>query len=141
MGHQGFNPAGIWAPGGRAFSQGVVQGPGHVVHVTGQVAWNEHSEVIGVGDAETQLEKAIDNVKVILGEVGGTLEDIVSLTIYFLDRDDLPAIQRVRSRHFDPATAPVSVLIQVAGLVIPELLVEVVPIAVVPPERYRDPRS
>jgi enamine deaminase RidA (YjgF/YER057c/UK114 family) len=137
----GFNPAGIWAPGGRAFSQGVVQGPGEVVHVTGQVAWDEHSDVVGVGDAEAQLEKAFANVKVILGEVGGTLDDIVSLTIYFRDRDDLPAIQRVRARHFDPASAPVSVLIQVAGLVIPELLVEVVPIAVVPYDRYRPPNA
>jgi enamine deaminase RidA (YjgF/YER057c/UK114 family) len=138
---QGFNPEGIWAPGGRAFNQGVVQGPGEVVHVTGQVAWDEQSNVIGIGDAEAQLEKALSNVAVILGEVGGRLSDIVSMTIYFLDRDDLPAIQRVRSRHFAPETAPVSILIQVAGLVIPELLVEVVPIAVVPAERYRQPGS
>lgn len=138
---RGFNPDGIWAPNGRAFSQGVVQGPGEVIHVTGQVAWDEHSNVIGAGDAEAQLEKALDNVAIVLAEVGGRLSDIVSMTIYFLDRDDLPAIQRVRSRRFAPETAPVSILIQVAGLVLPELLVEVVPIAVVPPERYRAPRS
>jgi enamine deaminase RidA (YjgF/YER057c/UK114 family) len=132
-----FNPEGIWQPAGRAFSQGVVQGPGEVVHVTGQVAWDEHSNVVGVGDAEAQMEKAVENVRTILGAVGGRLEDVVSMTIYFLRRDDLPAIQRVRSRHFAPETAPASILIQVPGLVIPELLVELVPIAVVPPERFR----
>jgi enamine deaminase RidA (YjgF/YER057c/UK114 family) len=137
----GFNPEGVWAPGERVFSQGVVQGPGEVVHVTGQVAWDEHSNVIGAGDAEAQLEKALENVAAILGEVGGRLSDVVSLTIYYLDRADLPAIQRVRARHFAPATAPVSILIQVAGLVLPEFLVEVVPIAVVPPDRYRPPRT
>jgi enamine deaminase RidA (YjgF/YER057c/UK114 family) len=134
-----FNPAGIWQPNGRAFSQGVVQGQGEVIHVTGQVAWDEHDNVIGPGDVEAQMEKAVDNVRVILAEVGGTLSDIVSMTIYFLDRDDLPTIQRVRARHFDVATAPASILIQVPGLVIPELLVELVPIAVVPHSRFIRP--
>lgn len=136
-----FNPAGMWQPNGRAFSQGVVQGDGAVVHVTGQVAWDEHDNVIGVGDVEAQLEQAVDNVRTVLAEVGGTLGDIVSMTVYFLDRADLPSIQRVRARHFDLATAPASVLIQVPGLVLPELLVELVPIAVVPYDRFIRPGS
>jgi enamine deaminase RidA (YjgF/YER057c/UK114 family) len=109
------------------------------VHVTGQVSWDEHDRVVGPGDAEAQMEKALDNVRVVLGEVGGLLDDIVSMTVYFLDRGDLPAIQRVRSRHFAEGTAPASILIQVAGLVVPELLVELVPIAVVPHDRFRRP--
>jgi enamine deaminase RidA (YjgF/YER057c/UK114 family) len=135
-----FNPAGMWQPNGRAFSQGVIQGDGVVVHVTGQVAWDEHDEVVGVGDAEAQMEKAVDNVRTVLAEVGGKLGDIVSMTIYFLDRADLPVIQRVRARHFDVATAPASVLVQVPGLVLPEFLVELVPVAVVPHERFTRPR-
>ena len=134
-----FNPPGIWAPNGRAFNQGVVQPEGKVIHVTGQVAWDEHSNVIGAGDAAAQLDKSLDNVRIILNQAGGTLADIVSMTIYFLNREDLPAIQQSRSRAFPAATAPASILIQVAGLVTPELLVEVVPIAVIPPTRFRDP--
>jgi enamine deaminase RidA (YjgF/YER057c/UK114 family) len=132
----GFNPPGMWQPNGRAFSQGVVQGDGVVVHVTGQVAWDEHDQVVGVGDAGAQMEKAVDNIRIVLRHVGGTLDDIVSMTVYFLDRADLPAIQRVRARHFPAATAPASVLIQVPGLVLPEFLVELVPIAVVPHSRF-----
>src|SRR5882724_6505955 len=126
----GFNPKGIWAPQGRAFSQGVIQGTGEVIHLTGQVAWDEQSNVVGVGDAEAQMEKSIDNVRAILRAVGGTLDDVVSMTIYFLNREDLPAIQRVRSWYFHAGKAPASILIQVPGLVAPELLVELVPIAV-----------
>jgi enamine deaminase RidA (YjgF/YER057c/UK114 family) len=136
---RGFNPPGIWQPNGRAFSQGVVQGPGEVVHVTGQVAWDEHDRVVGIGDAEAQTEQAIRNVRTVLAAVGGELDDIVSMTVYFLDRADLPAIQRVRSRYFTAGTAPASILIQVAGLVAPELLVELVPVAVVPHDRFRRP--
>ncbi|MFI0449221.1 RidA family protein [Actinomadura sp. 6N118] len=137
----GFNPSDVWAPNGRAFSQGVIQGTGEVVHITGQVAWDKHGEVVGAGDIEAQMEKSIDNVRLILAAVGGRLDDIVSMTIYFLHREDLPTIQRVRSRHFSPDSAPASVLIQVPGLVLPEFLVEVVPIAVVPPERFVRPVS
>lgn len=131
-----FNPPGIWPQNGRAFTHAVAQGEGVTIHVTGQVAWDEHSAVVGVGDAGAQLEKAIDNVRVVLAAAGGRLEDIVSMTIYYLDPADLPAIQRVRAEHFPAATAPASIIIQAAGLVAPELLVEVVPVAVVPHERY-----
>ncbi|MEI8408821.1 MULTISPECIES: RidA family protein [unclassified Kribbella] len=134
-----FNPEGVWGPGGRAFNQGVIQPEGRVVHVTGQVAWDSDSVVVGVGDAAAQLRKSFENVRAILAEVGGDLSDIVSMTIYFLDRADLPAIQQVRAEYFPAATAPASILIQVPGLVIPELLVEVVPIAVVPPDRFHEP--
>lgn len=138
---QQFNPAGMWAPNGRAFSQGVVQGDGEVLHITGQVAWDRDGEVVGLGDVRAQFEKSIDNVRRVLAEVGGRLDDIVSMTIYFLDRGDLPAIQEVRARHFPAATAPASILLQVPGLVMPELLIEIVPIAVVPRGRFHPPRS
>jgi enamine deaminase RidA (YjgF/YER057c/UK114 family) len=137
----GFNPPGIWAPRGRAFSQGIVAPTGHTVHVTGQVAWDAESNVVGPGDVRAQMIKSIENVEAILREVGGRLDDIVSMTIYFLDRAHLPIIQEVRARYFKAETAPVSILIQVSGLVIPELLIELVPIAVVPPNRYRAPHG
>lgn len=138
---QHFNPAGMWAPNGRAFSQGVVQGDGEVLHITGQVAWDRDGEVVGLGDVRVQFEQSIDNVRRVLAEVGGRLDDIVSMTIYFLDRGDLPAIQEVRARHFPVATAPASIILQVPGLVMPELLIEIVPIAVIPRERFHPPGS
>ena len=135
----GFNPPGIWGPNGRAFSQGVIAGEGVTLYITGQVAWDAESKVVGPGDCAAQMTKAIENTQVILEAAGGTLDDIVSMTIYFLDRDDLPAIQQVRSQYFETPSAPASILIQVPGLVIPELLVEVVPIALIPHKRFKRP--
>ena|GEM_PF-4406333 len=71
--------------------------------------------------------------------MGGRFEDIASLTIYFLHHADIPVIQRVRSELLTPETAPASVLIRVPGLVDPKLLVELVPIAVIPEDRYHEP--
>ena len=134
-----FNPPSGWPQNGRAFNHGVVQPEGRVLHITGQVAWDQDGNLVGEGDAEAQMRKSFDNTARILEAVGGRLDDIVSLTIYFLDRADLPAIQKVRAEHFAPETAPASILIQTPGLVVPELLVELVPIAVIPDERYREP--
>ena len=134
-----FNPPSGWPQNGRAFNHGVVAPAGRTVHLTGQVAWDSDGRIVGPGDARQQMDACIENVASILDAIGGRLADIVSLTIFFLNREDLPAIQEVRARHFPAATAPASILIQTPGLVVPELLVELVPVAVVPEARYRAP--
>lgn len=134
-----FNPPSGWPQNGRAFNHGIVAPEGRTIYMTGQVAWDGDGVLVGAGDARAQMTRCVENVREILRAVGGRLDDIVSLTIFFLRREDLPAIQEVRARHFPAATAPASILIQTPGLVVPELLVELVPIAVVPPNRYREP--
>lgn len=134
-----FNPPTGWPQHGRAFNHGIVAPEGRTLHITGQVAWDAEGQLVGKADCNVQMRQCFDNVESILAAVGGRLEDIVSLTIYFVDRADLPAIQRVRSEKLAPETAPASILIQTPGLVAPELLVELVPIAVIPSSRFRDP--
>lgn len=136
---QGFNPTGTWGPRGRGFSMGVVQQPGEVIHFTGQVAWNEAEEIVGPGDVTAQTHQCFRNIEAVLAAVGGRLEDIVSVTTYFTDRAQLPLIQQVRNRYFDPDRAPTSTSIMVAGLGHPDFLVELAPLAVVPLDRFRPP--
>ena len=136
-----FNPPQMWGPNGRAFSQGVIPHEGKTIYITGQVAWDTNHQIVGKGDVRAQLHKTIENIEIILNDAGGILQDIVSLTIYFTDRAQLPAIQAVRSEYFSASTAPTSTLIQVVGLVDPDLLVEIVPIAVIPYERFKHPQE
>lgn len=95
---------------------------------------------MGVGDCETQIRQCFDNVEHILKGVGGRFEGLVSLTIYFLDPADLPVIQKVRAETLAPEIVPASILIQTPGLVDPALLVELVPVAIVPFDRYHEPK-
>ena len=131
----GFNARGTWGPRGRGFSMGVAQHSGHVIHFTGQVAWDESEEVVGPGDVRIQAHQCFRNIATILSAVGGIMEDIVSITTYFTDRAHLPIIQQVRNEYFDPRSAPASTSIMVAGLGREDLA----PIAVVPDERFRPP--
>lgn len=135
-----FNPPSGWPQLGRAFNHGVVEPEGRRLHITGQVAWDSAGQVVGLGDCEAQVRKSFDNVESILAAVGRRLEDIVTMTIYFLDPADLLAIQKVRAERLAPEVAPASTIIQTPGLVVPELLVELVPIAVIPLDRYHEPR-
>ena len=143
----GFDPPKFWgpdwAPKRQMFSQGVVQPEGRVVHITGQVAWDENNAVVGGGDVRAQMTQCVDNLETVLAVVGGKLEDIVSLTIYFTDRDDMPGISEIRHERltFADGKAPISIYIQIAGLVLPEFKVEIVPIAVIPHDRFIEPTA
>lgn len=135
-----YNPPTGWPQQGRAFNHGIVEPEGRTVRMTGQVAWDGDGTLVGEGDCEAQIKQCFDNVEHILAAVGGRFEDMVSLTIYFLNAEDMPVIQKVRAEKLAPEIAPASILIQTPGLVVPELLVELVPIAIVPHERFHEPR-
>ncbi len=134
-----FNPPTGWPQQGRAFNHGVVEPEGKRLHITGQVAWDGEGNLIGENDCEAQVRQSFDNVEHILRAVGGRLEDMVSLTIYFLRPEDIPVIQRVRAERLAAEHAPASILIQTPGLVAPELLVELVPVAIIPYDRFHEP--
>lgn len=137
----GFDPAGTWGPRGRGFRMGVVQPRGHMIHLTGQVAWDEAERIVGRGDVAEQTRQCFRNIAAVLSAVGGTLDDIVAMTTYFTDRAQLPAIQQVRTEVFHPETAPVSTSVMVAGLGHPDFLVEITPVAVIPDDRFVAPSS
>ncbi len=130
------NPPGVWKPKGRGFNMASVQPPGRIVHFTGQVAWDENEEIVGLGDIEAQTTQCFLNIQHILAALGGRMEDIVSITTYYTDPAQLPVIQKVRTKFFAQDTAPVSTSVMVAGLGHPDFLVELTPIAVIPETRF-----
>ena len=137
----GFEADEVWSARGRGFQMAAIQSDGIVIYLTGQVAWDRNEVIVGRGDIEAQTRKCFQNIKALLAEVGGNLCDIVSITTYFIDRAHLPAIQKVRSEFLTENTAPVSTSIMVAGLGHEDFMVELTPIAVIPSDRFRQPRK
>lgn len=136
---KGFELPSVWSAQGRGFQMGVIQPEGIVIHLTGQVAWDENEVVIGPGDIELQTRCCFENTRSLLEVVGGKLADIVSITTYYTDPGQLPFIQKVRNEFLSSDTAPVSTSVMVAGLGHEEFLVEITPIAVIPINRFREP--
>lgn len=133
-----FNPPGVWQPRGRGFSMGMVQPQlGHTVRFTGQVAWDADEKIVGRDDIQAQTRQCFRNIETILAHVGGTLDDLVEIMTWYTDPAQLPSIQEVRLEFLSERRPPVSTSVMVAGLGHPDFLVELTPVAVVPPERFR----
>jgi enamine deaminase RidA (YjgF/YER057c/UK114 family) len=62
---------------------------------------------------------------------GATFDDVVKIQTFFTTLEDLAGSREVRARY-TPDEPPASTAVQVAALVVPEALIEVDLVAVVP---------
>ncbi len=132
MSGQRINVKGVWNDKDFPMSQAVVEPEGKRVHLTGQVGWTEDFELVGRDDAGKQTHAAIDNIEKVLSSVGGTIDNVVSCTMYYVRDEDLDAIQAARRNRFSFNAGPAVTGVKVAGLVDKTLLVELTVVAVVP---------
>ncbi len=130
-----FNPDEVWSPF-VAFSMGVIQGDGQIVHLKGQVALDVNGKIVGKGDMRTQTEQVLKNMQTVLESIGGTMSDIYSLHHYVTDIDEFMKTGDIRTRYFKEPF-PVTTTVQVVRLYDPELLVEITSSAEVPKERFK----
>ncbi len=134
-----FNPENVWSPFG-AFSMGVIQGPGQVVHLKGQVSLRSDGSVVGKGSMRTQTEQVLHNIKLVLESIGGEMSDIFSLTHYVTDIDEFMKTGDIRVKYFTEPF-PVTTTIQIVRLYDPELMVEITSSAEIPKTRFKRPES
>lgn len=98
---------------------------GGVVYLRGQIGQDlDTRENVGVGDVEAQAEKAMANIAMLMDEAGGTLEDIVKVTVYLTDIRFREPVYRVMGRWLK-GVHPVSTGIVISALARPEWLVEI----------------
>ncbi|MGO1275424.1 RidA family protein [Corynebacterium variabile] len=96
-----------------------------VVYLRGQIGQDlDTRENVGVGDVEAQAEKAMANIAMLMDEAGGTLEDIVKVTVYLTDIRFREPVYRVMGRWLK-GVHPVSTGIVISALARPEWLVEI----------------
>jgi enamine deaminase RidA (YjgF/YER057c/UK114 family) len=76
----------------------------------------------------------LEQLKRVLEEAGGAMDDVVNLTQYFLDLRDFPIYNRIRATYFP--NPPASTVVRVAELLpTPESLLEVQAVAYIPEHR------
>ncbi len=79
-------------------------------------------------DIVEQTDVVMARLQGVLEAEGGTLADVIRVTVYVTELDRLMEIHEVRHRYFRDAL-PASTLVQVSALVQPELTVEIEAIA------------
>ena len=116
---------------GGAFSAGVEAPAGRTIYVSGQVSMDAEGNVVGEGDVGAQTEKVLENVATVLEAAGGSLDDVVKVTVFITDMGHYDGIHEVRRRFFREPY-PASSMVEVSALIDPRLLVEVEAVAVIP---------
>jgi reactive intermediate/imine deaminase len=105
---------------------------GGLIFVSGQVPLDETGAVVGAGDVAAQTRQVFRNLGAVLEAAGATFADVVKLTFFVRDIGAIGAIRAIRDEFVDTADPPASSLVEVSGLFMPELLIEVEAVAVAP---------
>jgi 2-iminobutanoate/2-iminopropanoate deaminase len=127
MPKQIYTPAGLPDPGPtRAYSHGVRTG--NALYLAGQTG-SDAQPSGGQGRFEAQTRRAFERMRLILEAAGGTLDNLVTMTVFVTDiryGDEFVRLRGEILRRDFPASA----LIGVSQLANPEALIEIQAIAV-----------
>ncbi len=100
------------------------------VWVSGQLAFDENRKLVGKDNIEEQIEQCIKNIENALKQLGGTLDDVVQVTVFVKEMTGLKGIHDVRLRYFKKPY-PTSTLVEIKGFVDPDALIEINAVAAV----------
>jgi reactive intermediate/imine deaminase len=124
------NPPALSAPTGYTHIVEVT-GPNKTIYISGQIAFDKDGKLVGAGDMEAQAEQVFKNLEAALTAAGAKFSDVVKMNSYITDMSRIQAVRDVRARYFKDSL-PASTFVQVAGLVRPDLLLEIEVVAVLP---------
>ena len=96
--------------------------------IAGQTALDAGGNLIGRNDFAAQADQVFRNLAVALAAVGCTVANLVKLTVFLRDMNDLAAYREARNRFFatvSPPAAPAVTLVEVSRLYGPDFLIEI----------------
>jgi reactive intermediate/imine deaminase len=124
------NPPTLATPPG--YSQVVEVTGGRTIYVAGQVALDQHGNLVGAGDLRAQTQQVFANLQAALAAAGATFEHVVKLNYYLTDASQVAVVREVRASFVNMASPPASTLVEVRRLASEGFLVEIEAIASLP---------
>jgi 2-iminobutanoate/2-iminopropanoate deaminase len=101
-----------------------------MIWISGQISFDGKNRFIGRGDIRLQTEQVLKNIRKALQDLGGTLDDVVQVTVFVKDMKGLKDIHDVRLQYFNEPY-PTSTLVEVKGFVHPDALIEINAVGVI----------
>jgi len=101
----------------------MVRATGRSLFIAGPTGFDLDGKFHGKGDSAAQADQAMKNLKILVEEAGGALEHVCKVTTYLLDRADREPVYNTVARHLR-GIAPCGTGLIIAGLAMPDMLVE-----------------
>lgn len=102
---------------------------GNILFISGQHAGAPGGGILGDGSMEDQARQSLLKIKALVEAAGGTMINVIKLTVYVTNIAHRAEISKAR-REFFAADAPCSTMVEITSLAEPGLLVEIEAIAV-----------
>jgi len=88
---------------------------GGLVFLSGQIPLDPASMEVVPGGIENQIRRVFENLAAVCTASGGSLDDIVKLTVFLTDMGDFPHVNTIMGQYFT-APYPARAAVQVAAL-------------------------
>lgn len=125
-----INPPELGEPPG--YSQVVEVSAGRIIFIAGQTAVDASGAVVGKDNFAAQAAQVFQNLGVALQSAGCTASNLVKLTVFLTDMNNLLAYRQARNSFFQtvtPTAAPAVTLVEVSKLYGADFMIEVEAIA------------
>jgi enamine deaminase RidA (YjgF/YER057c/UK114 family) len=136
MEKQIVNPPDLAPP--RGFNHGILTEGGRLLFLAGQDASDAEGRIVAPGDLLAQFEQVLRNMQAVVEAAGGSMQDIVKLTVFVADRDayraQLKPLGRIFRAYFGEYY-PAMALFEVLKFFQDDALVEIEGYAVIEEER------
>ena len=83
------------------YVQGVAVRDCEFVYVTGVVARDAHGDMVAPDDMRGQTRQCLENIRHVIEAAGGTLKDLVKVTVFIRPGTDYAAMNEVRREMLD----------------------------------------
>jgi enamine deaminase RidA (YjgF/YER057c/UK114 family) len=125
-----LNPRELGTPPG--YSQIVEVAAGRIIFIAGQTALDSDGNLVGKDDFAAQAAQVFRNLAIALEASGCTAANLVKLTVFLTDMDNLTSYREARNRFFatvTPPAAPAVTLVEVSRLYGADFMIEIEAIA------------
>jgi 2-iminobutanoate/2-iminopropanoate deaminase len=116
----------------RAYSPAVMTQGGKIIWLAGHEAAADNNGKLLAGDFDAQAREAFASMDRTLKREGGSLRNLVTMTVFIKDPRYGDQLVKLRREMFPDGKYPGSALITISGLAQPGMLIEIQGVAVIP---------
>lgn len=95
------------------YSQGIIAG--NYLFVSGQIPIDPETGEVVKGDFKTQVRRVLENIKAIVEASGGSMKDVVKVTVYLKDMNKFREFNEIYKEYFKEEP-PARSVIEVSNL-------------------------